>query len=146
MTTFIDNRKANFNYEVLDTFEAGIELFGFEVKSIKAGSANLSGAYIIVRGGEVYITNMYVAPYQVSNTPISYDPNRARKLLLHKKEIKFLEEKDNAKGLTLIPKSVYSKGRKIKVEVAIAKGKKLHDKRESIKKRDTEREIRREYK
>ena len=146
MATFIDNRKAHFNYEIVETFEAGIELLGFEVKSIRAGLGNLAGAHAIVRGGEVFIVGMHITPYQVANTPKDYDPERTRKLLLNKKEIAKLADADKAKGLTLIPMALYSKGRRIKVEIAIAKGKKLHDKRESIKKRDTDREIRRSLK
>ncbi len=146
MATFVDNRKAYFNYEVVDKFEAGIELTGYEVKSIRAGQANLTGAFCVVRGGEVYILGMHISPYQAKNMPTTYDPIGIRKLLLNKKEIRELETADKAKGLTLVPLSLYSKGRTIKVEVAIAKGKKTHDKRESIKKRDTDREIRRTLK
>ena len=145
MTTFIDNRKAHFNYEIQEKFEAGIELLGFEVKAIKSGMGNLTGAFCVVRGGEGFIVNMHIPPYQVNNTPEGYDPARSRRLLLSKKEIQILADADKAKGLTLLPMAMYSKGRRIKVEVAIAKGKKLHDKRESIKKRDTEREIRRNF-
>lgn len=146
MSTFIDNRKAHFNYEIVEKFEAGIELLGFEVKSIRAGQANLAGAFCIARGGEVFIIGMHITPYQAGNTPKDYDPDRNRKLLLNKKEIAQLADADKAKGLTLVPLSLYSKGRRIKVELGIARGKKLHDKRESIKKRDTDREIRRSLK
>ncbi len=146
MTTLIDNRKAHFNYEVIEKYEAGIELLGFEVKSIKGGRAILAGSYGVVRGGEVYLMNMQIPPYQVGNTPIDYDPTRTRKLLLSKKQIKELVDMDNKKGLTLVPMSLYSKGRLIKVELAVVKGKKNYDKRETIKKRDTDREISREYK
>ncbi|MBP6931721.1 MAG: SsrA-binding protein SmpB [Candidatus Pacebacteria bacterium] len=146
MATFIDNRKAHFNYEVIEKFEAGVELLGFEVKSIRAGMVNLAGAFCIVRGGEVYLMGMHITPYQAKNTPLDYSPDRNRKLLLNKKEIKELGDADKSKGLTLIPLSLYSKGRTIKLELGIAKGKKLHDKRESIKKRDTDREIRRSLK
>lgn len=145
MTTFVDNRKAHFNYVVQETFEAGIELLGFEVKAIKTGMGNLTGAFCVVRGGEVFIVNMNVPPYQPGNTPKEYDPDHPRRLLLNKKEIKILADADKAKGLTLVPMAMYSKGRRIKVEVAICKGKKTHDKRESIKKRDVEREIRRNF-
>ncbi len=145
MATFIDNRKAHFNYAIEETFEAGIELLGFEVKAIKNGMGNLTGAFCVIRGGEAFIVNMHVPPYQPNNTPKDYDPDRARKLLLSKKEIKILADADKAKGLTLLPMAMYSKGRRIKVEIAIAKGKKLHDKRESIKKRDVDRELRRNF-
>ena len=146
MATYIDNRKAHFNYQIEETFEAGIELDGFEVKSIKKGQGNLAGAFCIVRGGEVFIAGMHIPPYQPHNTDPGYDPDRIRRLLLNKKEIKKLADADSTKGLTLIPISLYSKGRRIKVSVAIAKGKKTFDKRETIKKRDVDREIRREYK
>jgi SsrA-binding protein len=146
MSVLIDNRKAHFNYEILETYEAGIELFGYEVKSIISGRAILAGAFAIVRGGEVYITGMQIPAYQAGNTPAGYDPLRIRRLLLNKKQIKELADKDSRKGLTLVPLSLYNKGRLVKVELGVVKGKKEFDKRETIKKRDTDREIRREYK
>lgn len=146
MTVLIDNRKAHFNYEVMDKYEAGIELFGYEVKSVKGGRAILAGSFAVVRGGEVFLMNMQIPPYQVGNTPVGYDPTRTRRLLLSKKEIHELADEDKKKGLTLVPLSLYSKGRLIKVELGVVKGKKEFDKRETIKKRDTDREIRREYK
>ncbi len=146
MATYIDNRKAHFNYSVEETFEAGIELNGFEVKAIKNGSGVINSAFCIVRGGEAYIMNMHIPPYQPHNTDPGYDPDRTRKLLLSKKEIKRLADKDSTKGLTLIPLSLYSKGPYIKVSIAVARGKKVFDKRETIKKRETDREISREYK
>jgi len=146
MATYIDNRKAHFNYEIEETFEAGIELEGFEVKSIKKGQGNLAGSFCIVRGGEAFLVGMHIPPYQPHNTTFGYDPDRIRRLLLSKKEIKKLADADSTKGLTLIATSLYSKGRRIKVSVAIARGKKTFDKRETIKKRDVDRELRREYK
>jgi len=146
MATYIDNRKAHFNYSIEETFEAGIELSGFEVKAIKNGSGNLNSAFCVVRGGEAYILNMHIPPYQPHNIDPGYDPEMTRRLLLSKKEIKKLADKDDMKGLTLIPLSLYSKGRYIKVSIAVARGKKVFDKRETIKKRETDREIRREYK
>ncbi len=146
MTTLIDNRKALFNYEIIEKYEAGIELHGYEVKSIKSGRAILAGAFAIVRGGQVYLMNMQIPPYQVGNTREDYDPTRTRKLLLSKKQIREIAPSDNMKGLTLVPLSLYSKGRLIKVELAVVKGKKNYDKRETIKKRDIDREIGREYK
>ncbi len=146
MATLVDNRKAHFNYEIVGKYEAGIELFGFEVKSIIGGRAILAGSFGIVRGGEVFLMNMQIPPFQVGNTPITYDPKRTRRLLLNKKEIKKLAEIDAKRGLTLVPFSLYSKGRRIKVELALVKGKKVYDKRETIKKRETDREIRREFK
>jgi SsrA-binding protein len=146
MSNYLDNPKARFDYEMLERFDAGIELFGFEVKSVRAGHGSITGAYIIVRGGEVFITGMRIDPYQQGNTPKDYDPERTRKLLLTKKEIGQLAEAEAKKGLTLVPLSLYNKGGKIKVSFAIARGKKKFDKRESIKKRDTDREIAREFK
>ena len=146
MVIYIDNRKAHFNYAIEETFEAGIELYGFEVKAIKNGSGNINSAFCIVRGGEAYIVGMHIPPYQPHNVDPSYDPERTRRLLLSKKEIKKLGEKDDMKGLTLVPVSLYSKGRHIKVSITVAKGKRVFDKRETIKKRDLDREMEREYK
>ena len=146
MATYIDNRKAHFNYAVEETFEAGIELSGFEVKSIKKGQGSITSAFCVVRGGEAYIVNMSIPSYQPHNTDPGYDQERTRRLLLSKKEIKRLADKDDMKGLTLVPLSLYSKGRYIKVSIAIARGKKVFDKRETIKKRESDREISREYK
>ncbi|MBI4155992.1 MAG: SsrA-binding protein SmpB [Candidatus Zambryskibacteria bacterium] len=143
--SLITNKKAYFNYEILDTYVAGIELFGFEVKSLKGGQGSLEGSYVTVRGGEAYIVRMFVPPYQPANTPKDYDPYRNRKLLLTKKEIKDLETIENKKGLTIVPLSVYNKGRKIKLDIATAKGKKKFDKRETLKKRDTDKQTRREF-
>ena len=146
MATYIDNRKAHFNYSVEETFEAGIELQGFEVKSIKKGQGSITASFCIIRGGEAYIVGMHIPPYQPHNVDPAYDPDRTRKFLLSKKEIKQLADKDDTKGLTLIPLSLYSKGHYIKVSIAVARGKKVFDKRETIKKRETDREISREYK
>jgi len=146
VTVYIDNRKAHFNYTIEDKYEAGIELMGLEVKSIKNGSGSITSAFCIVRGGEAFIIGMHVPPYQPHNINLGYDPDRTRRLLLSKKEIKQLGEKDDVKGLTLVPLLLYSKGRHIKVSIAVARGKKVFDKRETIKKRDIDREIRREFK
>ena len=146
MAHYAENRKARFNYEILEKYEAGIELSGIEVKSVRSGRMSLEGAFVIVRGGEVFLINANVPPYQVNNTPKDYDPLRNKKLLLTKKEIIELSGSEKNKSLTIVPMSVYNKNRKIKVQIALVRGKKQHDKRESIKKRDTDREIRREYK
>ncbi|MFA6585824.1 MAG: SsrA-binding protein SmpB [Candidatus Paceibacterota bacterium] len=146
MAHYAENRKAIFNYEILEKYEAGIELLGVEVKSVRSGRMSLDGAFIIVRGGEAFLINANIPPYQVNNTSKDYDPLRNKKLLLTKKEINELTDSEKNKSLTIVPISVYNKGRKIKVELALAKGKKKRDKRESIKKRETDREIRREYK
>ena len=143
MATYIDNRKAHFNYSIEEAFEAGIELLGHEVKSIKNGMGNINAAFCIIRGGEAFIVGMSVPKYQPNNNMLDYDIERTRRLLLSKKQIKYLADRDGVKGLTLIPLSLYSKGRRIKVSMAIARGKKVYDKRETIKKRDLDREERR---
>ena len=142
----IQNKKAYFNYEILEKIEAGIELLGFEVKSLKKGQGSLEGAHITIRGSEAFVIAMNIPPYQVNNTPTDYDPLRNRRLLLTKKELKNLEKEENQKGLTIVPLLVYNKGSKIKLEIAIVRGKKKYDKRETIKKRDTDREINRSLK
>ena len=143
MPTYLENTKARFDYEVLERYDAGIELFGFEVKSVRNGRGSITGAHIIIRGGEAFIIGMRIDPYQAGNTPPGYDPDRTRKLLLTKKEIMELEEQDAKKGLTLVPLSLYDKNAKVKLGFAVARGKKEFDKRETIKKRDTERDLRR---
>jgi len=140
------NKKAGFNYEILEKFEAGVELYGFEVKAIRNGRSTLDGAYAIVRGGEVFLVGATIPPYQPNNTPKDYEPARGRRLLLTRKEIERLAEQGDKKGLTIIPLSIYNKGRKIKVSLGVGVGKKKHDKRELIKKRESEREIMRTLK
>lgn len=146
MAALVSNSKARFNYEILDTLEGGIELRGFETKSLKNRQGSLDGAFVIVRGGEAFLINAHIPPFQPGNTPASYDPYRNRRLLFSKKELRMLAEKEKEAGLTLIPISLYNKGRYVKVELGIARGKKKFDKRETIKKRDTERELRRTLK
>jgi len=132
----ITNRKARFNYEIVDSLEAGIELFGYEAKSLKASHADISGAHVVIRGGEAWLLNMNVRPYQENNVPKEYDPLRPRRLLLKGDEIADLASRVRAHGLTIIPIRVYSKGRLVKIEIGIGKGKKKADKREAIKKRE----------
>ena len=144
--SLIQNKKAYFDYEILNKIEAGIELLGFEVKSLKKGQGSLLGSHITIRGNEAYVVSMNIPPYQPANTPKDYDPLRNRRLLLTKKEIGELSKEEKTKGLTIIPLSVYNKGRKLKLDIAVVRGKKKFDKRESIKKRDTDREIRRDLK
>ena len=146
MPNYAENRKARFDYEIIEKYEAGIELLGSEVKSVRGGQMSLEGAFVIVRGGEAFLINANIPPYQVKNSAKDYDPLRNRKLLLTKKEIGELADSGKNKSLTIIPISVYNKNRKIKVNIALVKGKKKFDKRESIKKRDTEREVRRTLK
>jgi SsrA-binding protein len=146
MGNLINNKKVKFHYEILDTFEAGIVLSGIEVKSLKAGQGSLIGAYIIIRGNEAFLVEAEIPPYQKTNTPDSYEPRHPRKLLLNKKELLKLAEFDNQKGLTLVPLSLYNKNRNIKLEFAVARGKKMQDKRQSIQKREADREISRTLK
>ena len=143
--SLITNRKIHFNYEVIQKYVAGIELFGFEVKSLMKSQGSLDGAHITIRGGEAYLVGMFIPPYQINNTPNDYDPHRNRRLLLKKGEIMELSNIEGTKGLTIVPLSVYNKGGKLKLDIATAKGKKKFDKRESIKQRDTKREISREF-
>jgi len=145
VASYAENRKAHFNYEILDKYEAGVELLGPEVKSVRGGRMSLEGSFVVVRGGEAYLLNASIPPYQPNNVPSDYNPLRTRKLLLTKKEMNELRAAEAAK-LTIVPLRVYNKGKKIKVEIAKVKGKKKHDKRESIKRRETDREIRREMK
>jgi SsrA-binding protein len=141
MADYIHNSKARFNYDILDEYEAGIELVGQEVKSIREKHGRIESAHVIVRGGEVFLVGMDLPPFQANNERTLYDPMRTRKLLLKKKEAKALSELE--KGLTIVPLALYNKGTKIKIKIGVAKGKKKFDKRETIKKRETDREIRR---
>lgn len=146
MAQFAHNKKAKFDYELQDEYEAGIDLVGHEVKSIKAGKADLTGAFVVVRGGEAFLVGANIPPFQPNNTPDNYDPERPRRLLLSKKELAKLTDIDNQKGLTLVVNSLYNKGRNIKLSFHIARGKKKFDKRESIKERESKRDIERTLK
>lgn len=139
------NRKAYHNYLIEESVESGIVLTGTEIKSIRAGRISLSDAYIKPEGGELWLLNAHIARYEAASY-LSHEPLRNRKLLLHRKEINSLASKVQEKGLTLIPLKVYIKGGRAKVEIALAKGKKLYDKRESIIRREVDREINRETK
>ena len=145
MPTLLDNNKVHFNYEILETFQAGLEVVGHEVKSLRNKLGALDGSYVTIRGGEAYLINSFIPPYQVNNTDPLYDPRRNRRLLLTKKEILRLAEVEHQAGLTIVPISVYNNKRWIKMEIAIVRGKKQFDKRETIKKRETDRTVRREY-
>ena len=136
------NKKAAFDYEILETFVAGIELLGHEAKSIKMGRFDLSGSHAVIRGNEAYLVGSTIHPFQVKNTPDNYDPMRTRKLLLTRKEINYLLGKLN-EGLTIVPIKSYNKRGFVKIELGLGRGKKKADKRETIKKREAEREIRR---
>lgn len=139
------NKKAFHNYEILENFEAGIVLLGDEVKSIKANEVNLKGSFIDVWKNEAFMNNVHISPYKQSNRK-NPDPVRKRKLILHKKEIVKIETAINQKGVTAIPLELYAKGGLIKLKLGICCGKKLYDKRETLKKRDQEIEIKRQLK
>jgi len=148
MRIILENKKALFDYTILEKFEAGIVLQGIEVKSIKTGRMNLRGSFVVIKqpDAEIFLIGANIPPYQPNNTPDSYDPKRSRKLLLKKIEIKRLIGKSREKGLTMVPIKVYTIKGKIKIEFAIVKGKKKFDKRDKIKKRETKKEIEREIK
>jgi len=138
-----NNRKAHFEYFLLDRFEAGISLAGTEIKSIRAGQISLAEAYVEVNDHEAWLINSHIAPYEAASR-FNHDPKRPRRLLLHKKEIRELFDSVRQKGVTVVPVQVYLKDGRAKVEIALAIGKKLYDKRDVMAKRDAEREIRRE--
>jgi SsrA-binding protein len=147
MPNLIENKKAGLNYEWLETYEAGIELLGGEVKSLKAKQGSLEGARVLIRGGEAYVVGMFVPPYQPNNLKaVVYDPYRTRRLLLSKKELAELATKGEQRGLTIVPLSVYNKGRFLKVKMAVVRGKKKYDKREDLKRKESKRDIAREIK
>ena len=136
------NRRARFEYEILDTYEAGLVLRGPEVKSLRAGKASLSDAYAVVRRGEMYLVNAHISPYEEAGRE-NPDSRRERKLLLHRAEIARLAGDVSEKGFTVVPLSLYFKDGRAKVELALARGKKLHDKREAIRRREEDREVQR---
>lgn len=146
MKFLAENKKAFFEYEILETYEAGIVLFGHETKAAKTGHMNLSGSFVGIKNEEMFLINADIPPYQPKNTPPEYDQRRSRKLLLHKSEIRSLIGKIRQKGLTLAPLKVYTQKGKIKLQFGIARGKKKFDKRETIKKREFNREKGRELK
>jgi len=135
------NKKARYDYFIEDEYEAGIVLKGTEIKSIRKGSANLKDSYAIVKNNEIFLLNMFISQYNEGNR-FNHEETRTRKLLLHKKEIKKIKDKLEIEGYTLVPVKLYFKNNKAKILLGIAKGKKNYDKRETIKKRDQEREIR----
>jgi len=140
------NKKAKFDYQILDTLEAGLVLTGQEVKSIRAGHASLQGAYVTFHQNELFLINANIPAYKMAGPLPNYDPTHSRKLLLNKKEIHYLSVKLQQLGLTLIPLSLYTKHKKIKLELALAKGKKKFDKRRTIKERDEKRNVQRALK
>ena len=138
--TIAQNKKAYHDYFVIESLEAGIELFGTEVKSIRGGAVNLKDSWCAVNGHEIFINNMHVSPYEKGNI-FNRDPYRVRKLLMHKKEITRLYDKSKQDGLTIIPLSLYFRGSLVKVQVGLCKGKKLYDKRETAAKKDAKRKM-----
>ena len=146
MATLADNRRAHYDYDILEKVQAGLVLNGQEVKSIKSGRVNLAGSYILPRGNELFLVGANIPAYQVKNAPADYNPERDRKLLLQKEELNLLIGKVREKGLTFVPLKVYTVKGQIKLELGVAKGKKKQDKRQKLKKQDVEREMQRALK
>ena len=146
MPILAENKKALFDYEVLENYEAGLVLTGQETKSAKNGQINLKGAYVTFHNDQAYVINMHISKYNAAGPLPDYEPTRTRRLLLRKKQIRYLQGKSLEKGLTIVPLKVYTKDRLIKIEIALGRGKKAFDKRESIKKREVAREISRKMK
>lgn len=146
MKNRLQNKKVHFDFELLERFEAGIELTGTEVKALRSGQGSLEGSYVTVRGGEAYLMGATIPPYQAGNTASSYDSMRNRRLLLSKKELSRLSGLESQKGLTIVPISVYNRGKVLKIEIAVARGKKKHDKRELVKSREAKHQIERTLK
>jgi SsrA-binding protein len=142
----IENERAGFDYELLEKLEAGLELFGYEVKSLRAKQGSLKGARVVARGGEAYLVGASVPAWQKANAPKAYDPERTRRLLLKKDEVVKIASAEAKKGLTIVPLMVYSKGRNLKLSLAIARGKKKEDKRHDIRAREEKRRIERTLK
>ena len=140
MKVVAQNKKAFHDYFILDKYEAGIELAGTEIKSVRKGSTNLKDAFIRIKNDEAFIENMHIAPYEQGNR-FNHEPLRTRKLLLHKKEIKKLQKEIKENGLTIVPTKLYFNTSKLKVEIALAKGKKLYDKRQDLKEKDARRDV-----
>jgi SsrA-binding protein len=136
-----DNRQARFLYEILETYEAGIELLGTEVKSIRAGRTNLRDGYGLLRNGEIWLLNAHISPHNTTAQYFNHEATRTRRLLMHKQEIRKLTGKVNQQGLTVVPLKMYFKRGKVKVTIALVKGKKLHDKRDDLKKKDDKRDM-----
>lgn len=144
--TIAKNRRAFHDYEILERFEAGIELSGTEVRSLRENNCQLTDCFVLIRGGEAWLHNVHIAPYRNGNIA-NVDPDRKRKLLLHKKEIRLIEQKVRERGMAVVPTQMYFKENSlVKVEIAVARGKKIHDKRQSIAERDQQRDIQRALK
>ncbi|TAF03744.1 MAG: SsrA-binding protein SmpB [Nostocales cyanobacterium] len=141
-----DNRQARYLYEILETYEAGIQLAGTEVKSIRAGKANLQDGYALLRNGEAWLINVHISPYSASGQYFNHEPRRTRKLLMHRQELRKLIGKVEQQGLTLVPLKMYLKRGWVKISIGLCKGKKIHDKREDLKRRQDKRDIQRAMK
>lgn len=142
----VTNKKASFNYFLVDKFEAGIVLTGTEIKSIRNNNVNIQDSYVIIKNGEIFILNMHISEYKFGNI-FNHDPFRTRKLLMHKKQILKMQLKIKQDGYTIVPTKIYfNEKNKVKVEIALAKGKKMYDKRESIKEKDIKRDLQKKYK
>jgi len=139
----IVNRRARYDYELLDEFEGGLVLLGTEVKSVKAGNISLKGAFVTIHDDDVYLTNATIPPWQVKNAPADYDPTRPRKVLLQKGEVKQIVGAKQSKGLTIVPVRVYTKGPRIKIKIALARGKRKVSKKLEKKERDIKRDAER---
>lgn len=146
MKTIAINKKARFDYQIIETFEAGIELKGYEVKAVKSGRINLVASFVTVKDNQAWLLNTNIPPYQPANTPENYDSSRTRRLLLSSKELSYLVGRIQEKGLTIVPIKVYTRGGLIKLEIGLGRSKRQVDKREIIKKRDIERETGRRFK
>ena len=142
----IENSRVRFDYSILEEMEAGLELLGSEVKSLRAGHGSLKGARVVARGGEAYLVGASIPAWQIANAPKSYDPERTRRLLLSRKEIAHVASAEGEKGLTIVPLRVYNRGTKLKLAIAITRGKKKEDKRQSIRAREEKRRIERTLK
>lgn len=146
MASLVYNKKASLKYQIIETFGAGMELFGFEVKALRQKQGSLDGAHVVIRGNEAYLIGALIPPYQSKNAPQDYDPKRNRRLLLTAREISRLAGSEKQRGLTIVPISVYNKGRYLKIQVAVVRGRQKHDKRETLKERDAKRDMERTLK
>ena len=142
----LENKRVGFDYQILEEFEAGMVLHGFEVKALRKGLGSLKGARVVARGGDAYLVGATIPPWQQKNAPKSYDPERTRRLLLNRKEINQITGAESAQGLTIVPLKVYNKGRHLKLLIGIARGKKKEDRRHSIREREEKRRMSRTLK
>ena len=142
MKPLAENKSAFFDYDILETYEAGLVLSGAEVKAVKQGSANLKGSFVTFHNGEARLTNAHISPYRFAAALDSYNPTQSRQLLLHKKEVRYLQTKTQEKGLTVVPLKLYTKGHLVKVAIGVARGRHQFDKREVLKQRDLDRDAR----